>query len=619
MNSRTISPIQGGDLITDVSATVVGPDNYTRKVNMRFEDGSEKVISGYDWFQATPTVFPENVTLIHTVTRPNGDHCIVCGTPTTLYRWTGSTWWVIGTGFDPNAGRWRAVNLNGYVFFNNGSDLPCYYRVEFGTIPTLLGTDPVNPGEVLGSGGTALAFGGTPVSVVPLYELREQGIAYCAAMEVFYGQLVFGNVTEIISGNLANWMNGPDPYSRVQDTSPGILTRTPYRLITSDYDPLHYRLGVPASVQASSPTIIRTTFPLRSINVGDKLDFRETEEDGDDIDVMITGATVTSISADMKEFTVELGPDETPIVTDSPGFLVRNDWGAETAAYYDAYSDGSAINDLRKVGNRLLMIRQTGFSTAYTVDDLLGFDKDPYIGPYRVHYPGLFLVINDDSVIFRAREDWYVYNLVNRKPQKAVKLNLAKEAYDFEAYDPSELWMADNEIKSEALINTPDGTLVYSYEEQRCYTMDATFTAHGTVYEDSGKRAFLSAVGTRIVRHDNSLFTRCGQPYSGLLQWGYWGKEGEEVVMASIVPTLSSTSPESSIVCNLYRIHASSESSALFASKTIDPYTDAFMNLHAQSPYFQEEMVFSGPVTYAHRTVSYRTIRSLITRHGYSS
>lgn len=85
-------------------------------------------------------------------------------------------WIVIGSGYSLLGHRWETVSINGYMVFNNGVDLLCTYRVE-------------------------------EMSVVPIYELREQGIASVNTISEINGILMAGDVTEIRPDEVANWFN----------------------------------------------------------------------------------------------------------------------------------------------------------------------------------------------------------------------------------------------------------------------------------------------------------------------------------------------------------------------------------------------------------------------------
>lgn len=85
-------------------------------------------------------------------------------------------WIVIGWGFSPSGKRWEAEPINGFMCFNNGVDLPCTYRVE-------------------------------DLSVVPIYELRENGVAAVGTIANFNGFLMCMDIAEIHSDVLATWFN----------------------------------------------------------------------------------------------------------------------------------------------------------------------------------------------------------------------------------------------------------------------------------------------------------------------------------------------------------------------------------------------------------------------------
>lgn len=603
--------------MTGYSASRVSPENYTRKVNMKWEEGKEVLIGGNEKF--SDLEFPADVTFIHTVERPNGDHCIVCGTATTLYRWSGIVWWVIGTGFDPNANRWRAVNKNGYTIFNNGSDLPCYYRVEFEREPTAYEFSEGVASVI----DQIVNFGGTPQGVVPLYELREQGIAYCQGMEIFNETLMFSNVTELTDEFRATWMNeAADPYSRIQDEHPEYLTTTDWRVIQSDYDPTRWKLGVKATVLASAPNQITAEFPLRSIAIGDTINFRETEEDGDAVEVFVTEATVTAISENRKTYTFTPAADEDPITTDSTGFLTRTTWAQEVAGYTDARSDGSAINQIVRVSDRLIAIRSTGFSFAYADGSTIKWEKKTYQGPYNVHYKNLWTVINDEILAYRSRDLWFGLSMVSKKPSPLNKLNMVRKLYNFSSYAPKDIFIFNHETSSQAWICTPDRTLVFDYLEDKVFEVDEAYTAGANTYEaDSSDRFLMLGKNRWVLRAERNkagdyIYTRQGNPYQGILEWGLWGEERREFVASSFIPILSSQSADQPMQYSLFKLNFPNDTRTLFHVKTLTE-SDAIMGVHLKSPYVQEQVIFpSGPAEFQGRTVHYREVKANITRHG---
>jgi len=160
------------------------------------------VAEGYDWFapslingQVGEQPFPlaefddpGPINLIHMCERPDHKKALVVGTARGLYRFVGGddlgvyedgvfddgvfvaaedfgTWVRIGE-FKGDGKRWQAVNAEEYTIFNNEVDLPVVYRV-----------------------GDA--------EVIPMYELREVGVANVGCIAGYAAMLFSGDVTEI--------------------------------------------------------------------------------------------------------------------------------------------------------------------------------------------------------------------------------------------------------------------------------------------------------------------------------------------------------------------------------------------------------------------------------------
>jgi hypothetical protein len=89
------------------------------------------------------------------------------------------TWRVIGSGFSKLGNRWQVAEIGDYAVFNNGYDLPVTYRLDEN-------------------------------EVVPIYELREQGIAFCGSMGVIDEILKFGDVGVIDDDVFVDWFGHTD-------------------------------------------------------------------------------------------------------------------------------------------------------------------------------------------------------------------------------------------------------------------------------------------------------------------------------------------------------------------------------------------------------------------------
>jgi hypothetical protein len=81
------------------------------------------------------------------------------------------TWRVIGEGFSTKGHRWEVKQVGDYVVFNNGKDLPVTYQID-------------------------------DDEVTPIYELREQGVAYVGTIGVVNDILLCGDVAQILEAKL---------------------------------------------------------------------------------------------------------------------------------------------------------------------------------------------------------------------------------------------------------------------------------------------------------------------------------------------------------------------------------------------------------------------------------
>jgi len=153
--------------------------------------------------------------------------------------------------------RWQMVDMDGYAVFNNGYDLPFVYDL----------TDTTNYRGHL------------------LYELRENGYAFCDTMAVLGGVLTFQDVAELTDtqtqlekGNTAfhssrplgyNLTEGHGAYGPVRDDSSTTppYARIRYQLIGSPFNnPERWGAGVEATTTSGNP-VITTTYRMLSWEV----------------------------------------------------------------------------------------------------------------------------------------------------------------------------------------------------------------------------------------------------------------------------------------------------------------------------------------------------------------
>lgn len=193
-----------------VSQEAAGISNYTIKRDIRRILDREVRDAGNSAFWPNTTlalgtqwipsgiINGEPITMVHQSRKPNGELAVIAGTPTTLYRYfslsdgayyegdntpaeyfLGSdyyqsnygSWIVIGTGFQPKAQRWEAVELNGFTILNNGVDLPVTYQTN-------------------------------DQQVKPIYELREVGVASVGNITASNDYLLCADISQISPAGL---------------------------------------------------------------------------------------------------------------------------------------------------------------------------------------------------------------------------------------------------------------------------------------------------------------------------------------------------------------------------------------------------------------------------------
>lgn len=185
----------GGALVASLSLENIGDSNYSIKVNWRRDKDQEQRREGWTPFSPLPVIEDQEVfdatdTVIRLaeLVRPNGDRCVVGASRTEIKRFNNTTglWDTIGSGYSASGKRWQINSMDGYLVLNNTVDLPVTYREE-------------------------------EAAVVPMYELREVGVASVGRMEQNSGFILFADIVEIQADQLIQWMNGYSAYGQAPE------------------------------------------------------------------------------------------------------------------------------------------------------------------------------------------------------------------------------------------------------------------------------------------------------------------------------------------------------------------------------------------------------------------
>jgi len=506
MPRKTLTPQTGGKLVTAPGEEVAGITNYTVKQNFRRVFGREETIEGWDVHPDNAGNFPENVNLFHDAKSPFGDHENIACTATTLYKWNrfALTWDAIGTGFDPAAHRWEAEDVNGYTVFNNGSDLPVTYRV-----------------------GDA--------AVTPIYEMRERGFISCGCMTNLQGYIVFTDIIELKSTELSAFLNSPagkvipggDAYSRLVDFS--ITERIPYRLLWPHInEPRRWAVSLVGTILIGTSDIVLTT-PTEAFVAGDQVNIGT-----------IVNANILFISLDKRTLTI----DQVAPVTFTAQPVVKADNATLLAGFLDVFGDGSHIRRVKKLRNRMVIYRDTGIWLASTTAD----PNDPiiaeetYTGFNNLWLRWSLVSIEDNFHVFWGKSSdgeprFYKYSLLMRVPEIMGDINLVRDEFSGVTRAEEESVVGnENLVTKEIWFCLPankNKTVVFDYENEDVFTMDATFNAIGNVTDPRQNQPIQATdtwflMGTHDGRillngHDESgtrIYKREGASYQAILKSG---------------------------------------------------------------------------------------------------
>lgn len=492
-----LKTVDGGKLFADADPRTIGPQNCKRRINIRREDDGEILMPGWADYGSLPA----NCIHLFRAVRPNGDRAALAFTATAIYRRNDSagTWDLLADGFQPTT-YWNAENLDGYVLLNNGRDLIHSWDWE------------------------------TPVA--PIKEFREQGIVRVGTIWTAYNFLMMADITEMSQDALVNWMEGDDPYGFVPDSTEG-LTRTAHRVAWTD-KPLELGLTVRAFARGGDNEIA-LTFPCGSIKPGDKLNFTETDQDDDDVTVFLTEVEVESVQQNrirLKDVTIS---------NDSWGIIQRSDYSERIVGYDDLQGDGSPIIWGGLLGKYVIAVRESGILIGQLNESVSSYVQAPpfffqevYKGLSAPTSRNLIAYINEDTLFYWSRGSFYQFDFRSQRPQLA-KVFDANESL-LTGLDEVTSRIAHLPTQQEVWILLSDRTLVMDYGAGLLTEVDAVFTSAALVGDID--RDFLLAEGSNIRRMDENLFTRNGEGYQGVLEYGWSGDTGNmrDIIMRRYIP-----------------------------------------------------------------------------------
>ena len=404
--------------------------------------------------------------------------------------------------------RWEAHNAGGVLVFNNGYDLPVSYKLnEFAT--------------------------------VPIYEMREQGIAYVDTITEYNGMLLAADLGEFTTTALPTQMAKVDPdgvnglngaYGPMRDET--IINRVQYRVANSPIgEPRRWGVTVTGTISQGSPTLT-LSYDIQSIAIGD--------------DIVVTGAgvSISTVWANNTSYTIgDLAKYDGSIYQaqnsgTSSGSNPQDDTGV-TWAFVSVDTGGNLVTSvINKVGNVLTLAvnaattvvdslvqkdsdsslsPQPGFTdleddasgilrmiplkgkviickdTTFFIGRYTGDANNPlsfqlaYRGDRTVFWRWTCLVVEGDYLIYAGRNGFFTFDLTRQTPIEHAKLSLCEDIM-FDAIQKSDLdriYASENRITQEIWFCFPgsgvDKGLCYDYAWDSCSTIDKYYSASSTV------------------------------------------------------------------------------------------------------------------------------------------
>lgn len=453
--------VTGGRLITTFSQDNVGQANYVRKVNLRRID-KDREGRREGWIKFRPDTVSALGTqhlnsgvrqnLLVETKRPNGERTIVSASKTTIKRFNFTTmvWDTIGTGFSANGKRWQWATLNGYLILNNTVDLPVTFRVE-------------------------------ESAVVPMYELREAGVASVGFIEESNGFLLLANIVEIQATAQTGIMNGGTggPYGIITDATK--LNQIPFEIISGEFGlPRNWAPKFTVTMAAASATIVLPwtssvfvagTTKVAVLNAGPSggvLGGQSDSPDGVLVNTVV-GATLTLAKSTDAGLTY-------------PRDVIVMRWSDQSTLVgkYKPQDDGSAIIGFKSLNNVMCVYRNTSIYTGRyvgTVGAPFEFRKK-YEGTNVPKWSDAIVSVNKDYQLYPAEGGrFYSWDGLGPDPTLHKTCDDARNLI-FEGTTPaSDVWAIDNPLTKEVWFCRQSKTLAYDYEFNTCSEIDAEIHA----------------------------------------------------------------------------------------------------------------------------------------------
>lgn len=602
MANVTIKVRDGGVLNMDDPANEVGPENYTKKADFRRDGESEVTREGWDHYRPNASGDATNqrtafsganasVDTVAEVRRANGEavHVAVCKALGIIkwFDYTSSEWVVIGSGFTTSGvAGWQIESVGGVAVFNNRVDLPVSWVI----------------GEA---------------AVIPLYELREQGIASVGDIAESNGMLLLSDLTQIKDSELSGVMNSGSPYGVVASNK---VERVSYRMTWSNFgNPRDMAATVAGSISSGSPTLT-TAWPMASFSVGDELTILGAGTAGGNLVAKITARSGATVTLDTNAATSVTNAD-----------VQKTTALNSVVGYKDLDDDGTPILRQKRLNNRVVAYKASGrIMVGYYTGDLdepwvydTAYAPDAGAASRGLVWTGTLVDVAGRYHLYAGSSYFYTFSLGSQEPKIHGLLSKCARTMFFsnvQGQTPTHPpYAAVNGVTEEVFITASVGTtpttyntMAYRYtegEESVSEVSDFRFICAATLHRPNGNKTVDNSVlwfvlGGRdgLVTVDGISPTRHGVAFQPRIVFGLnaLGDERNEKHLSEWIPLFTTNSPSFTLSLTAAPSPASVPSSVGTATISGAP---SVATIHAQAIYFREEIYTSGTLRFSGRVL----------------
>lgn len=585
-----VNVADGGKLQCDVPVASVGSASYLEKSGWRRESNgkvSEEVKrEGMDFFwpNAGQAITLQKTIIAATAVQQMGEARRGNGTSVPVgvagqyicwFDYDNHTWTPIGWGYATSGiRRWQIVLIADFVVFNNGVDLPCSWQIGDG-------------------------------AVTPLYELRERGVASVGVIWEYNAILKCGDILQIDDYNLGVIMTGGDPYGRITD--PAQTERVQYREIWSNNgDPRDWGATVNGTIGTGTPTLV-LDWPLASLVQGDTIEI---------IGAGVSGGNLTTVIDNISGTTITVHNNASTTATNTP--VQKPAALTGIVGYYDFQTDGSAIIRGIKLGNREIIVKETGFFVGYytgDVDTPFVYDECP-AGSAVPFFPWTLVNVKDQYLLFAGERYFYRFSLSALRSEIDPVMADCKDTLFFSRVstaDKDNIFAVVNPCTNEVFIHyryVVGGTYYYAVVardfQNECADNITTmpFQCAAVIHKPKANRdsddielwyimGGLDGTVTLYGKTNLAVLTQQRYGVSFLSRWlsglEAFGDPNNEKIVKTWTPIFSAAGSAAALTFKLYGADDTNQTPVLLETKVLTNATlPRFAPLYYQKIYFQE-------------------------------